>query len=144
MSAFILDNKHINVMMSRTAPRYPGDGFSYSWEGQRYYFGGHTQEIGQKLVDENFRSVNYRYDEAEEPYTFLNVVLRRAYAPVEVIKACDSYYYQTCETPGWEETDAWAIVHTLRKRAIRQLEGYDEAAWVIYDYDDPGIPLKEP
>lgn len=144
MSAFILDNKHINVMMSRAVPLYPGDSFSYYWNGQPYYFRGQTQEVGQKLVDENFRSVNYRYDEAEEPYTFLNVVLRRVYASVEVIKACNSYNYQTCETPDWKETEARAIVKALRKRAIKQLEGYAEAAWVICDCDDPGIPLKEP
>lgn len=143
MSAFVLDNKHINVIMSAAAPRYPGDGFSYYWQGQRHYSGGRTQEIGQKLVDENFRSVNYRYNKAEQPYTFLNIVLRRVYSPVEVIKACNCYNYQACETPDWKDTEARAIVHALRKRAIRQLEGYDEAAWAIYDCDDPGMPPKE-
>lgn len=88
--------------------------------------------------------VNYRYAEAEEPYTFLNIVLKRVYAPVEVIKACNCYNYQACETPDWKDTEAQAIVHALRERAIKQLEGYGKAAWVIYDCDDPGIPLEEP
>ncbi len=55
----------------------------------------------------------------------------RHYLPVEIIKACDCYDYQSCETPDWKDTEAYAIMQMLRKRAIYSLPGYEEAAWEI-------------
>ena len=131
MSAFIVGNKHISAMMQAASPRYPGDTVSYYWNDEPHYFGGHSQEIGQKLVDENYRSVNYRYNEDTQPETFKNIPQRR-FSPVELIKACDCYNYQSCETPDWKETEAYAIMQMLRERAIDNLPGYSEAAWQIY------------
>lgn len=135
MSAFTLDNKHIAVMVSKAGPRYPGDGMAYYWKGEAHYFGGHLQEIGQKLVDENFRSVNFRYshhNDPEEPFTFRHIMLRD-YSPIEIIAACDCYDYQTCETSDWQETEAWAIMHALRERAISLLKDAADTPWAIYD-----------
>ena len=128
MSAFIIGNEHITAMLQITAPQYPGDGSSYYYNGAAFPFGGHSTEIGQKLVDENYRSVNYRYDEDSQPHEF-KYTPRRSFTPVEIVKLCDCYNYQTCETPDYKHTEAWAIVNALRERAIHRLAGYDDAPW---------------
>lgn len=130
MSAFILGNEHITVILQAATPRYPGDSVSYYWNGEPHYVNGSIQDVGQRLVDENYRSVNYRYDEGEGAHSF-RLVPTRSRKPVEIIKACDSYIYQTCECPDFEETEAFAIVQMLRNRAINALPGYEEADWSI-------------
>lgn len=134
MSAFIVDNAHINAILNASAPRFAGDGATYRWQGKVHYFGGDSQRIGQVLTDENYRSVNYRYQEQTEPRRFQRVMLKgKALSPIEIVKLCHSYSYQSCEAPDWKETEAHAIVGALRERSIRQIEGYEEAPWTLYD-----------
>ena len=131
MSAFTLSNKHITAMLSMSGPRYPGDGASYYWNNEAHAFNGHAQEIGQKLVDQNWRSVNYRYDENEPAPRYAYEHPAMQVTPVQVIKACNCYNYQSCETPDWPETEAYAIMRALRERAINSLPGYKDAKWSI-------------
>lgn len=132
MSAFVVGNKHINAMLKAASmSRGPGDGAYYYWDDAPHFFNGNIKEIGQKLVDENTRSVNSWYSKEVQSHEFKTMVLHKQYTPVEIIKACDCYSYQSCETMDWEETEAYAIVNALRKRAIDSLPGYDEAAWEI-------------
>ena len=49
--------------------------------------------------------------------------------PVEIIKLCDCYDYQSCETRDWETTEAFAICAALRAAAIDSLPGYEDAPW---------------
>ena len=123
MSAFIVCDEHISAMLQAATGQYPGDGACYYWEGEPYYFGGHTWAIGQKLLNQNYRSVNYRYQEDTSPQMF-RLCMVKDRSPVELIAACDCYIYQACETPDWAETEAFAIVEALKQRAIRQLPGY--------------------
>ena len=132
MSAYIVGNIHISAMLQAATTRNAGYCGGYYWNGEARDFSGHIQEIGQKLVDENYRSVNCRYDENAPPDIFCNAPLR-AYTVVEVIKACQCYEYQSCETEDWEETEAYAIVQALGARAIRMLPGYDAAQWNIVE-----------
>ena len=123
MSAFIVCDEHISAMLQAATGQYPGDGACYYWENEPHYFGGSVREIGQKLLDQNYRSVNYLYQEdAPTPAFRLCVVKDRI--PAEIIAACDCYTYQACETPDWPKTEAYAIVEVLKQRAIRQLPGY--------------------
>ena len=132
MSAFTVGNRHINVMLKAASlSRHPGDGARYYWNDESRYFNGSLHTIGQKLVDENFRSVNYRYTKQVEAEQFKSMALRAEYTPVQIIKACDCYNCQACETPDWQETEAYAIMTALRERAIDMLPGYDEADWNI-------------
>ena len=132
MSAFLLTNEHITAILQAAAPRYPGDGAAYYWGGEMRYFGGSRKKIGQKLIDENYRSVNYRYDTNETPPEFQPAMVR-SMTPTEIIKLCHCYEYQTCEPPDWAETEAHAIVAYLKQRSICNLPGYDAAPWAIED-----------
>ncbi len=134
MSAFILGNDHISVML-QSGSKYVSLPEDYYWQSERYTITGREQEVGTKLINENYRSVNYRYEHCDEfpldvkPFQW-NMCLRKR-TPVELIKACDCYSYQTCECPDWTETEAYAIVEALREAAINSLPGYDEAEWSI-------------
>lgn len=137
MSAFILDDAHINAILQAAAPRYPGDGASYRWySGEEWVnqpFGGHRQEIGQKLIDENYRSVNHRYGKDSKPHQFRSMPAAKTHSPVELIKLCHCYVYQSSETPDWKQTEAYAIAKCLLERAVHSLDGYSKAAWTVYD-----------
>lgn len=50
---------------------------------------------------------------------------------VEVLKACDCYDYQSCETDDYHETTAAKLVDRIRKSAIGKLPGYEDAPWGI-------------
>jgi hypothetical protein len=49
--------------------------------------------------------------------------------PVQVIKACDCYEYQSCEHDGWADSEACRFITSLRKGAAHALPGYDGADW---------------
>lgn len=129
MSAFIVSDDHITVMLQAARGRHPGDGHSYYWNDEMHPFNGNEQAIGQKLLDENYRSVNYRYDEQEAPRTYKPMPVLHQYKAVEILKLCNCYDYQACETPDYKTTEAHEIVDTLRGMAIRSLPGYESAAW---------------
>lgn len=128
MSAFVVGSEHVSAMLvaARKVPMNMGPGYRYA--GETVYFHGNEQAIGQKLLNENYRSVNYRYDEQNEAPKF-RFVVDRQWTAVELIKLCDCYSYQTCETPDWRETEAWAIMQALREYAIHALPGMDDAPW---------------
>ena len=86
--------------------------------------------LGKKLIDENYKSVNYRYGENAEPHEFTYKPVKQRTA-VEILKACACYSYQTCEHPEWKESEAYVIVQVLKARAINKLPGYAEADWEI-------------
>ena len=131
MSVYAVGNAHITAMLQALSPRYPGDGAFYYWNGLNHPVGGNIHRIAQKLVDENYRSVNYRYGEETQVPKFVYDGKVHAKSPVEIIKACRCYDYQTCETPDWEESEAYAIVRLIESRAINSLPGYDDAEWNI-------------
>lgn len=88
--------------------------------------------VGQMLADENYRSVNHRYAEDEDPEGFF--AFDRAPVsvdPVQALKAIRCYEYQSCEHPEWENSEARAFCDALRLRMINKLPGYEEAAWEI-------------
>jgi hypothetical protein len=88
------------------------------------------------LWAENRRSVNHRYAEQEweEPYVFTEL-RHHSIDPVMVLKAVACYEYQSCETPGWEKSEAHAFCQSLKERCIRRLPGFDDAPWEIGDPD---------
>ena len=127
MSAYIVSDNTISGMLLAAA-REISERPYYYWNGQAIFFKGNFTEIGQKLVDENYRSINYRYSEKSKPHEYKPKHLAPL-SSIEIIKLCNCYSYQTCETDDWRQTEAWEIMHTLRSMATRALPGYEEARW---------------
>lgn len=99
-----------------------------------------AQRVGQMLWDENIKSVQARYPRdavAKLPgtvdcgYEYPKQGEPRfdIFDPVQVIKACDCFDYQSCEHEGWVTSEAKAYIDALRHHAWSALPGYDGAAW---------------
>ena len=132
MSAFIVSAAHIDLLVSFAVKH-----------GVRYETNGRTilatpeiaEEIGQILADENYRSVNHRYQErtkghfgSPETYKFKPAQLLPA---IVILKQVACYAYQACETENWEQSVAFAICEAIKDAAIPELPGYAAAPWGI-------------
>lgn len=150
MSAFVLAREHIAFLVNAAFRRRQGETLYYHWDG-----GGHQCQpgdsdaavrIAQVLWAENVASVAHRY--SGDARSKLPGMVRDAEAGfeygrhewdhrepnwVQVLKACDCYAYQSCEHPGWDGSEARAIIEAIRSMAIHALPGYYEAAWEITD-----------
>jgi hypothetical protein len=93
---------------------------------------------GAVLVAANKAAVNYRYDndEIEEAYEFTEYA--GTFSPVAILRALDCYEYQACDDPAWAASEAWSFCNALRRRTIRDLAGYSEAAYEISDARQAG------
>lgn len=131
MSAFILDENHIRVIISYAIE----NGARISHPTTYGLWVDVTPEHGQILVDENYASVNYRYDKNNEPYTYQHKPVHKNF--VQVIKAVDCYVYQSCEHPQFYRSQAYEIVQAIKEQAFRKMlndnykEEYDRAKWSI-------------
>lgn len=95
----------------------------------------HARQIGQILVDENFRSVNsrYRLEDAAPVYRFRHVDTDRAGAGMDpailVLGSIRCLRYQSCEADGYRETNAAQILDAIESMAIRHLCNVHESPW---------------
>lgn len=131
MSAFILLEKHINTLITSAlfASRYGYNfGVVHNNQYKTYHFND-TDILGQILVNQNYKSVNYRYDENEIPYKY-HFKYTEAEA-IQILKACDCYDYQSCETEDYYSTEACAIIERIRRDTISTLPGYNDALWDV-------------
>lgn len=120
MSAFIVEDAHIDALVT------------FAVSGQRIStFRKSPDEIGQTLVNENWRSVNYRYKTTDTAPVYQHAHYAQPLTIVEVLKACDCYEYQACETTDYNDSEAANLIHAIRKKAIREMPGYQEAPWGI-------------
>jgi hypothetical protein len=84
------------------------------------------------LARENRRSLSYRYGPDHEPARL--VFYRPPFpplSPVEIVKACDCYDYQACESPDYSETEAARLVNRIARTAAHKFKGWEEAAWEV-------------
>ena len=163
MSAFMVEREHIDLIVAvglhgpRGVPVSPGTAwYRLSWfdcdpaelaaasvtecaAHRRELRFDTADEVGQMLVDENARSIFYRYpdtlDGGEIPgdasaldgYSYTDPRYRPT--AVEALKALDCFEYQACEHDGWRSSEAWRFCEALRSHLISRLAGYDEAPW---------------
>ena len=144
MSAYIVDHDHIDALLD------------YAIQQQVRYVVRETNsivdvttenatEIGRILLTENERSVRARYpacDVNELPgtigedsanYKFKRWPLRSPLQALTILKACDGFDYQACETDDYEQSLAANIIRAIRGFAIRRLPGYsDSPGWSMH------------
>lgn len=132
MSAFICSNSHINALaaLAGLAPikvYRPGLPMVDCFMNEQF-----TAEL---LLTENARSVNARYhgDRNDPTIEHRHEARFLKLTAVEVIKLCNCYDYQACESKDYPQTLACALVDQLRKHYITELPGYDDAAWELDD-----------
>jgi len=135
MSAELLDHRHINYLVTFATTYDHAPMPTYYWKGERHNIHMRRDEVGQILWDENYRSVNHRYNEDNGAPEFHTRPLKSPdkFDPVQALKAANGYVYQSCESPDYYETEAHAIIQVIKAKAIRNLPGYEEAEWVMRD-----------
>lgn len=149
MSAFTVHIAHIHTLINA----------SRAFGGAELVDQRTADLLGQMLWDENYRSVNYRYSEAEPTPDYRATLIDAELSPVAVLKAIDCYEYQACESPDWDQTRAHAFVTALRRvilgrhsdlarevpsrhdrsrteHAYKATTEYDTAPWEVSDLAD--------
>ena len=132
MSAFLVSDTHIHALLTwAMRPQWQAPA-RYHHNGNKVTFYDNLDTIGQELVNENYRSLSARYNDPYQPHEYKFKGYAARLDPVQVIKACDCFNYQACETgKDYYETEAHEIIDTIRERAIDELPGMDDAAWEI-------------
>jgi len=146
MSAFIVSHDHIDALLSFAKDKRMKDRLGYFIQPSRADLFDWTA-IGQVLLAENERSVCHRYPDCtptdapgkigEEAisyrFRYFEPFLQMAHAKkmVWIIKNCDCFDYQACETDDYPTTIAHRIIEAIRAEAIRCLPDYDAAPWGI-------------
>ena len=128
MSAYVVDPAHIDVLVD-AAYQFQGSPQNRLQWSYRHDLRDLTRsELGRMLLDENVRSVNYRYREAENPSVYLYRPTNRIFKASQVLMAIRGYEYQACEATEWQESEAFAFCEALRKSVIRMtiLESDDD------------------
>lgn len=127
MSAFICSDTHILALVEA------GRIYSYEHSPQSLDHSATSfQEIVDILLGENYRSVNYRYrNEMGERHKLTYKPIPMKWSPVDILKACDCFDYQACETEDYTSSRAAKIIDKIRHLAIKKLSGYEKAPWGI-------------
>jgi hypothetical protein len=133
MSAYMVSENHIHALVNYALR----ENLDYRAADRRVRITPESaEEIGQILSDENYRSVHHRYaDRAADyfgaPPTYKFRLVRNLPDAVTMLKLCDCYAYQACETDDWESSIACKLVAAIKDRAARKVPGYDAAPWGI-------------
>lgn len=155
MSAFIVDKKHIDAMVTyglkNGRPEWP---MTWHWpeltdepgafeRGEPWGAGSHAivterkcqltmdraDRTGQELMDQNYASVNHRYDEGEKPKRYQYEEYHGTLSEARLLAAVGCYEYQSCEDPGWKHSRAYQICQALKEMAIHKIT--ENQGWEI-------------
>lgn len=121
MSVFVLtDYEFSQIVKFCTIHKF------YSPEGIREENGMISyRAIGDILKQENVKSVNYLHRENNVlPFNYEDIPQKDILTPVQLFGLLDCLEYQSCEHPGFKDSQAFAIINRLRKLAGTLLDGY--------------------
>lgn len=128
MSAFMVSNEHINVLVwaaGRDRHGSTGNAFRHTTtEAGRHLCAATTagrKELGQMLWQGNLDSLRARYGDSEtaEPYRY-SQPRHLDWSPLEVLQALDCYEYQACEVRDWAASEVYEVCQALRLHYIDQ------------------------
>ncbi|MBA3276987.1 MAG: hypothetical protein H0T72_14490 [Chloroflexia bacterium] len=156
MSAWIVFPDHISYLVACALDLAP-DGFLTFGDGK--VLTPHSKdEIGQLLMNENARSVGYRYErdtfeELPGPVDKSGILdyhhseLDLPFDPIVLLKQLDCYAYQTCECPDWPQIDAYDFCEVVRGLAEAtlppSLRHYEHSRWSSSSHHVPAYRNSE-
>jgi hypothetical protein len=149
MSAWIVNDAHIEALVE-TAAHGPRDGerwrngdthlapYRFQWfygknwhEFETWNGGRKLEDVGQMLLNENYRSVNYRYSDDTEPHTYTPKGYGYRLTLAECVQAIACLEYHSCERPDWKESEAYAFCLAFRRKVLEMIPGVAAAPWGI-------------
>ena len=148
MSAYIVQANHIIYLVTAATTRHLTSSSEFRWchNGTVHTLPATDHEraadVANMLWRENIASVSARYPGESSatlpgPRVGAGVIAANEFTrvrwtrfeAVQVIKACKCYEYQSCEHAGWETSEAYAFINSLRSSVLRALPGYEAAEW---------------
>lgn len=93
------------------------------------------QAIGQSLVDQNYRSVNYHYRENDKPHKFeftdINLMVNGKPDTGLIVGCIDCYNYQACENDDYWQSHIYHSLRWLKDTILNQYIKQDgfEKSW---------------
>lgn len=136
MSAYLVSDNHLNVLVSYFTSSIHGSGLWCKVNGEYTYLTpDNAKYIAYELHKENCRSLDHRYDEhnVDENYQF-KYVRTDAYSPLEIAGAIDCLEYQSCEREDYHQSEAYSLLCNMRKHLLREMaekEFGNETTWEI-------------
>lgn len=137
MSAYVCDRDHVLYLVMAWSEIEQKHGKTYGCE--------ELAGMADMLMRQNVESVRARYPNAAPdelpgpcdakqyllPFDPLEMVDRWGgdFQAVQVFKAADCYEYQSCESDGWEDTDAVKLVRQIADHYKSKIPGYAAAKW---------------
>lgn len=145
MSCYVVDKKVIDLMVSWIFNHndYKAENYSYNgYGGILFDVSEMRNAIGQSLLDANYDSVNYRYDENRKAPTYeysedaLRESCKNGTYQADVYSAIQEYNYQACETENYFESELYHSLQDVKegmlvgllKRVCPNADG-----WGFYD-----------
>ena len=117
MSAWIVSKYHIDAIL--TAYK--------QWSPDKPDFDA-LDALGQKLTNENYKSVNHRYDTDEAPPKY-EFKLTAPHNPLQIVKAAHCLDYQSCEHAGWKRSKAKKFLERMVHIAVSRHPEYEKSEW---------------
>ena len=124
MSAYVVDNKTISALAKACESyevKYTAENFvnTNKFGGIFVDVGRLRHDIGQSLLDQNYRSVNFRYNEDNPTpdFKFEDVDIDEG-----IVYGCiNCYNYQACETDDYFESDIYKSLERLKAKMLERL-----------------------
>ena len=126
MSNFIVSDRHIDALVGAAIEMNGGLNldFKLSIHCEIFHY-DNPDEMGRILLEQNYRSVNYRYKENNKlrEYKYRSCKL---FSPLQILAACDCYDYQSDYCNDYHDTEPARIVNAIRRHFITRLPGYSD------------------
>ena len=128
MSCYVVDKKVIDLMVSWIMNH------NIEYKAENYHYDGYMgilldvkemrNAIGQSLLDANYDSVNYRYDENRKAPTYeysedaLYESCKNGTYLADVYSAIQEYNYQACETENYFESELYHSLQDVKESML--------------------------
>ena len=135
MSAYIVSDETVSVIVKAFEVykvNYIGEGYN---EFKIDNLDKKRQAIGQSLLNQNYKSVNYRYREYDEPHKFrftdINLMVNGKLDKGLIVGCIDCYNYQACETEDYWQSHIYHSLRWLKDKILDQYIKQDgfEKSW---------------
>ena len=134
MSAYIVSDKTVSVIV-KAFEIYKVEYYANDFDDLIEDLGKRRLSLGQSLVNQNYRSVNYRYREYDKPHKFkftdINLMVNGKLDTGLIVGCIDCYEYQACENDDYFQSKTHCSLRWLKDKILKQYIKQDgfEISW---------------
>jgi len=136
MSAFIVNKKHIDYIMTA----YQNSENQYSNNSDKpNYTNAQAEQDGQMLWNENFLSVNVRYNETDHAPVYKFERINEKINYLQALNFVHCLDYQACETNDYNESKAYKLLLKMAWNLTCMIPKYDGLQWEYRESEKIGV-----